>query len=54
MDLKVFDVVELTNGSKVIVTKANRNNYMVKSIDDSNNELISITEDDIKEILFKK
>lgn len=54
MNLKVFDVLELTDGSKVIVTEIVRNNYRVKSIDNSNKELALITEADIKKILFKK
>lgn len=54
MNLKVFDVLELKNGSKVIVTEAAKNTYKVKSIDNSNNELELITETDIKKILFKK
>ena len=54
MNLKVFDIVELTDESKVIVTKVDRNDYIVKNIDNSNCKLISINEADIKKILFKK
>ena len=55
MKYNVFDVVELLDGSKAIITEINKNCYKVKIIDkDDNHQSKTIKETDIATELFKK
>lgn len=55
MKYNIFDVVELLDSSKAIITEVNKNYYKVKIIDKYNEtKSKNIKEDDILKELFRK
>ena len=53
MKLKVFDVIELKDATKGIVVETTSNKCKMKKVDTSE-QIISVNNEDIKKIIFRK
>jgi len=55
LDLKIFDVVELTNGNKAIIKKIDQEEYLVQEFEKNDNtNFRMIMENEIKKIIYTR